>query len=95
VGRQAPVALDRSPGAVGGRPRAAGRVENQVAGICGHQEAALDQLRRGFNDVFLVGSIASDAGVVPKVVQRESRKVIDVSDVPGSIANEFDPIRMQ
>ena len=49
--------VDRDPapapllGDVGRRPAAAGRVEDEVAGVGGHEEAALNDLRIGLNHV--------------------------------------------
>ena len=51
---------------VGRRAAAAGRVEDEVAGVGGHQDAALDDLRVGLDDVDLVDRRIRDLQCRPR-----------------------------
>ena len=72
-------------GAVGSRARAAGRIEDEVAGICGHRDAACNDLRIRLHDVDL-GSRGAIRGVSPDVRQRHEREVVEIAHVPRVLA---------
>ena len=78
--REVSIVIQRRPhcsATVGGGAGTAGRVEHEVAGVGGHQEAALNHLRVGLNDIDLVVAKAADASVVPNVCNRHDRKVVE------------------
>jgi hypothetical protein len=64
---------DRDPAAtplfgdVGGRSRAARRIQHQVAGVGGHQEAALEDLVRGLDNIDIAVAEPALGGVGPHV----------------------------
>ena len=52
--REVSIVIQRRPhcsATVGRRAGAAGRVEHEVAGVGGHEDAALNDLRDGLNDI--------------------------------------------
>src|SRR5207247_845821 len=72
-------------GDVGGGAAAAGRVEHQVAGVGGHEEATLDDLRVGLNNIELFISELSGQRVRPNVVAGFPSEVVRNSDIPQAI----------
>ena len=61
-------------------PAPARRVQHQIAGVGGHEDAALDDFLVRLNHIDLLHS-ASTLRIVPKVIQRHSRKIVQISDV--------------
>ena len=62
-------------GDVGGRAGAAGGVEDQVAGVGGHEEAARDDLRQRLDDVYSRWSRTHSSPYPPNVRDRRNGKV--------------------
>ena len=80
-GDAAGVAGDPAPapllGDVGRRAAAAGRVEHQVAGVGGHEEATLERLSSLFERHRPCRSPNPHRGISPDIVKRANRKVIE------------------
>ena len=83
--------VDRDPapapllGDIGGGARAAGRIEHEVAGVGGHQDAALDDLRGCLNDIdFRIGESALPVSSTILSMWID-RKVIEVSNDSESV----------
>ncbi len=76
-----PAGVDRDPaptpllGDVGGRAGAAGRVEDEVAGVGGHEEAALDHSVVRLDNVDLGVGEPANRSVRPQIGQRHCRVV--------------------
>ena len=68
-------------GDVRGGAGAAGGVEDEVAGVGGHEDAALDGLRARLNNVDLIVCEAAGAGVTPEFGHLHHREVIKPPDV--------------
>ncbi|CFP57404.1 Uncharacterised protein [Bordetella pertussis] len=69
-------------GDVSGSARAAGGVENQVTGVGGHQEAALNNRNAGLDDINLLATkLILTKRVSPNIRQFVCRVIIQVSDV--------------
>jgi len=68
-------------GDVGGRARAARRVEDEVTRVGGHQEATFDRPCCRLDDIDLWIPEAALASVIPDVVPRFEREVVEISEI--------------
>ena len=78
----------------GGGAGAAGRVEHEVAGVGGHQEAAFDDLGQRLDDIGFFDSETADSSIEPSRTHREIRSVIKVSHISGGTSYPYDPISL-
>ena len=69
----APLLGDSSRGA-----GAAGRIEHEIAGIGGHQDAALDYLSASLNHIDLFVSKAASTCVIPDIVDWRHGKIVKI-----------------
>ena len=90
--------VDRDPapapllGDIGGGARAAGRIEHEVAGVGGHQDAAFDDPWLSLNNVDLIVAELQLSRVVPDIVQAAHRKIIEKPDVRKRITHKLKPL---
>jgi len=75
-------------GDIGGGAAAASGVEDEVAGVGGHQDAAFDDPCVGLHNVGFVGRSAK---VSPHVVPCGTRKIAEVTDVAKHIPDGLNP----
>ena len=78
--REVSIVIQRRPhcsATVGGGAGAAGRVEHEVAGVGGHEDAALDHLRVRLDHIDLFVRERPSARIRPNVGDRNDRKVIN------------------
>ena len=61
----------------GGGAGTAGRVEHEVAGVGGHQEAAFNDLRVSLNHIHFVFRKRTSAGVSPDIGERDDREIFE------------------
>jgi hypothetical protein len=85
--------VDRDPAAtpllgdVGRGARSAGGIEDEVAGVGGHEDAALDDFSVGLHDVHLRVAKARRGGVLPQIVEGEEWEVVKVTNIPKRLAD--------
>ena len=70
---------------VGGGAGTAGRVEHEVAGVGGHEDAALNDLLGCFNYVTLFEANPAMPRIAPDVVFWKSGEVIEVADIVQAV----------
>ena len=75
-------------GDVGGGAGAAGGIEDEVAGVGGHEDAAFDDLGKRLYYVELVGRKACNAGVNPVVCIGHNREIMKETEVAQRVADE-------
>ncbi len=75
-------------GDVGGCAAAACRVEHQIAGVGGHEEATLDDLWVRLHNVDLLRCKTGDYRVCPSIVERICRKVVDEANVVNTVSGD-------
>ncbi len=80
---------------VGRRAAAARRVEHQVAGVGGHQQAALDGFGICLDDIDLLRGEPGDARIRPNAVQRIRGEVIQEANVPRIVSDNLKSSRHQ
>jgi hypothetical protein len=77
------------------RATAACRVEHEVAGIGGHQEAAGNGFGPGLNDIDFVICEVSSPCVWPKFGDGYRRKIVDVSHILKAVCRDVKSIRIR
>ena len=70
----------------GGSARAAGRIEDEVTGVGGHEDAAFEYCRRCLNDISLSGRTCD---IRPYVGKRICSKVVNVANVAKSATGQL------
>ena len=80
-------------GDVGGRAAAAGRVEDEVAGVGGHQDAALDDFRVGLDDVDLVDRRSRPYCVSSQRFVSGRREVVEIANVARRMSRRRSAVR--
>ena len=91
--------VDRDPtstpmlGYVGRGPRATGGVQHQVAGVCGHQDAALQDIAGSLYNIYLCLAKASGSHIVPVVRDSNDRVVIAIHAVTDVFSHDTESIR--
>ena len=81
-------------GDVGCCTGAASRVDDEVAGVGGHHEAALQNLRSSLNDVdFVIGERARP-GVLPEIIDGRDRIVAEELLYSDRVFHLHDPLRL-
>src|SRR5262249_6037847 len=68
-------------GGVGCGPTTASGVQDEVAGVCGHENTTLNHLRIRLHDKCLGVSEPCRSRVVPQICQRARRKVVQIAEV--------------
>ena len=79
--REVSMVIQRRPhcsATIGRGARAAGRIEHKVAGVGGHEEAALDHLRQRLNDIQPIGAKSARLRVGPNIEGWRDGVIIEV-----------------
>ena len=93
--REVSIVIQRRPhcsATVGGGAGTAGRVEHEVAGVGGHQDAAFNNLRVQFERRKSSFAETADADVVPDVRDRDDWEVVEIAHVAKRLADCDEPI---